>query len=263
MRRIRGGSGLGDSVYLRPIVDRLIRNGDRVTVMSYFPDVFIDSGAHVEPFNRVSINVLAHYAGDRANQKSTQFADMLRSAQMSEDIPLRFEWTVRNPGLVDRVRTSAGGRPIIVVHGGRPPFGRSDGLGAEILPQRTAFIAALGGLVDDCFTVRIGKGPKTYDLPSHLDLYDQTSVSDLLDLIKIADGVVTQCGYPIPMAECFDTPLLAVWSDRGLASANPVIASVTPAKILSKDSSKFVMDAWAPAHIAEATRDALVEKIAA
>lgn len=258
--RLRGGSGLGDSVYLRPIVDHLVKT-QPVTVMSNFPDVFIGSGAKVESFNRSNIDILAHYSEERGRQDSTQYADMLRRAKLSA-IPLSFDWKVRNPALTERIRFLAGGKPIIVLHGGRPPFGRSDGLGKEILPSRQAFLAAIS-VLDDCFTVRIGKGPKNYDLPASLDLYDQTSVSDLLDLVKMSDGVVTQCGYPIPMAECFDKPLLAVWAAKGLEVLNPTIASVTPRKILSKHTSEFVMDSWPLERIAGTTQAALFEKIAA
>lgn len=258
MKRLRGGSGLGDSVYLRPIVDYLIRSGERVTVRSGFPDVFIGSRATVEPFSRANIDILAHYSTERQNQRSTQYADMLRCAKLPE-IPLKFDWTVRNQPLVDRVRFAAGNRPVVIVHGGRAPFGRSDGLGIEILPQRAAFDAALQAL-EDCFTVRIGQGVRHYNLASSMDLYDQTRVSDLLDLVVSCDAVVTQCGYPIPMAECFGKPLLAIWSARGLASSNPVIASVTPAKILSAPVSHYVMDDWPKEDIKDFARAALMDE---
>ena len=258
MKRIRGGSGLGDSVYLRPVVDYFIRAGEPATVMSNFPDVFIGSGAKVEQFNRININVLAHYSLDRQNQNSTQFADMLRCAKLPPDVPLRFEWSVRNKALVDGVRAAAAGRPVIIVHGGRTPFGRTDGLGAEILPERAAFDVAVRAL-RECFTVRVGKGPSLYDIPARSDLTDRTSVSDLLDLIMNCDGVVTQCGYPVPMAECLGKPLLAVWSARGLQSPNPTIASITPAKILSAKTSRFVMDDWPEEQIVDVARSAILQ----
>ncbi len=62
--------------------------------------------------------------------------------------------------------------------------------------------------------------------------------------MRICDGVITQCGFPVPMAVCLDKPVLAVWSARGLASRDKVIASVTPAKILCRGYERFVVDDW-------------------
>ena len=241
--RIRGGSGLGDSLYLRPIVDFLVKSGEKVTVMSNFPDVFIGSGCEVRPFDKSNIDILAHYARDRQNQNSTQFADILRCAKITADVPLRFDWTVRNRTLINELRDAANGCPIILVHGGRAPFGRSDGVGREMLPRREAFETVLG-MFADCYTVRVGKGEQIYPLPVDLNLNDRTSVSDLLDIATVCEGVVTQCGFPVPLAECFAKPALAVWSARGLVSVQPIIAMITPAKILCKPTSRYVMDDW-------------------
>ena len=246
--RVRGGSGLGDSVYLRPVVDYLIGAGEKVTVLSFFPDVFIGAGCEVEPFNKSRIDVLAHYSLDRQNQNSTQWQDVLRCAKLPADVPLRFTWNIRNRKLVDGIKGAAAGRKIIMVHGGRAPFGRTDGVGMEILPERAAFETVLGEL-RDCFTVRVGLGNQLYPLPADLDLSDRTTVSDLCDLFTACDGVVTQCGWPIPLAECFDKPVLAVWSARGLVSVQPIIASITPAKILCKPTSSYAMDDWSQQRI--------------
>jgi hypothetical protein len=242
--RIRGGSGLGDSIYLRPIAEHFVRAGKSVTVKTFYPDVFIGSGAGVETFDKKSVDVVAHYAAYRMDQGSTQFADMLRCARITEEVPLRFDWRIRNSALVDELLSVAEGYPIVLVHGGRAPFGRSDGVGREILPQREAFETVLGAFAD-CYTVQIGKGEQIYPLPADLNLVNRTSVSDLLDIAAVCAGVVTQCGFPIPMAECFDKPALAVWSSRGLASRQPIVGLVTPAKILSKPSSRYVLDSMA------------------
>lgn len=252
-KRVRGGSGLGDSIYLRPIVDYLVENGERVTVLSFFPDVFIGSGATVEPFNKTQIDVLAHYSLDRKNQTTNQWQDVLKCAGVAADIPLRFTWNIRNRRLVDDLKAKAGGRKIIVVHGGRTPFGRSDGMGMEILPERAAFAVTLAAM-KGCFLVRVGQGNQLYPLAVDVDLNDKTSVSDLLDIAAVCDGVVTQCGFPVPLAECFDKPVLVVWSARGLVSVQPIIALITPAKILCKPTSRYVMDDWDAESIRAAAR---------
>lgn len=252
MKRIRGGSGLGDSIYIRPIVDHFIRAGEQVQVCANHPDVFIGSGAEVEPFGRNNIQVLAHYVSGKPNPNTNQWQDVCASAGVPE-IPLRFTWNVRNQKLVDKIIADSCRQPIILVHGGRTPMGRTDGFGLELLPDRRAFDAVLS-MLHGCYTVRIGKGEQLYSLPVSTDLTDGTSVSDLLDIASICDGVVAQCSFAIPLAEVFDKPLLTIWAAGGMSEyRHPYIRSITPAKVLSKSTSKYVIDEWALERLTEAT----------
>lgn len=258
MKRIRGGRGLGDSLYLRPIVEKLIADGHQVTALTDYPDVFAGTGALTEPFTRERINVLAHYVGGKQRLGTTQWDDICASAQVV--VPLRTAWTVRNEVLIERLRDLAGGRPLVLVHGGRVPMGRTDGFGQELLPQAEAFYQVLGGL-GDCFLVQIGQADQLYALGCDLALNGATSVTDLLDLGRSCDGVVGQCSFAVPLAEVFDRPLLAVWAAKGMqASSHPYVRQITPKKVLSKPSSMFVIDNWRPEQIGEvvhAFRDAL------
>lgn len=246
--RIRSGRGLGDSIYLRAIAGYLVARGDTVTALSDYPDIFIDSGTKVEPFTRAGANIrVAHYTHTMQDQSLTQYAEMLRSAALPEDVPLRFNWRVRNRALVDAVQERAAGRPLILVHGGRAAMQRTDGFSADMLPQREAFNAVLHAL-DACYSVRIGAGPHVYDIAGIAeDLRDRTSVSDLLDLAVTCDGIVAQCSFAVPLAEVFDKPLLAVWAARGLKTdRNQYIRHVTPAKVLQKTAttSGYLLDEW-------------------
>ena len=252
MKRVRGGAGLGDAIYLRPIVEYLLA-ADRVTVCTDYGEVFLNCDCAVEPFRRNGVDVLAHYTAGKCNPDTTQYQDMLNAARITQPVPLCFSWTVRNQDLVDDLEQQAAGRPLILVHGGRAPYGRIDGFGMELVPTRDAFNTALRAL-SDSFTVQVGKAAQIYPLRTTLDLNGRTSVSDLLDIASVCDGVVAMCSWAVPAAEVFDRPLLAVWSARGLASAEPYVSQTTPRKILSKPSSRYVMDDWEPARIREAAR---------
>jgi hypothetical protein len=237
--RMRSGFGLGDAIYLRPIAEHFVRGGADVTVMSEHPEVFIGAGVEVQPFTRQGINVMAHYSLSRASPY-TQFEDMCRAAAIPT-VPLAFHWEARNQALVNDVETRAAGRPVVLVHGGREPFGRTDGLGLQMVPERAAFDAALA-CVGDCLTVGIGKADPIYRLPVELDLHGKTSVSDLLDLALTSSGVIGQCSFAVPLAEVFDKPLLTVWAGR--PPGHHVLRQITPKKILHKRSSSYVMDTW-------------------
>lgn len=238
-RTIRGGRGLGDSLYLRPIAEYFLAQGDEVTVLSDYPQIYTGLKVEVKRFTRFGVNVLAHYVMGKSNPLTTQWDDVCASAGVS--VPLRFTWNIVNHALVDRIVEKAKGRPIIVVHGGRVPMGRTDGFGLELLPDRAAFEAVLAEL-KDCFTVLVGGGAQLYPLEADFDLNGKTSVSDLLDIASVCDGVVAQCSFAIPLAEVFDKPLLIVWAAHGLVAREPYVRQITPMKVLSKPTSHFVVD---------------------
>lgn len=248
--RVRGGSGLGDSLYVRPIVQHLLHRGQRVTVATDYPGVFSGLDVNLERFNRTNMDIVAHYVTGKADPRTTQWQDICRSARL--DVPLRFEWSVLNASLIADLRQRAGDRPVVLVHGGRAPMGRTDGFAHELLPCQRAFEAVLGAL-SDCFLVGIGNARPLYRLPVHTDLNGGTSVADLMDLASACDGLVAQCSFAVPLAEGFDKPLLAVWSAGGLTSGTPYISQITPQKVLSKPTSRFVVDEWTPDGIACAT----------
>lgn len=250
MKIIRGGSGLGDSLYVRPVAEHYVRAGHRVTVKSNYPGVFIGAGVKVEPFTRQGTNVLAHYTSRKDRTDSNQWQDICHNAQVG-DLPLSFKWEIQNRLLTDDLKAMARGKPIIMVNGGRPPMDRTDGYGDEMLPRREAFDTALAAL-EDCFTVEVGKGVELYPLTADVDMNGRTSPADLLDIASVASGLVGQCSFMIPLAEALDKPLLCVWAAKGLVSKTLYIRQCTPQKILSKPSSRWVMDDWSDAQITEA-----------
>lgn len=254
LRRIRGGSGLGDSLYLRPIVDHFLLHGDRVQVMSNYSDIFIGSKAEVEPFGRKNINVVAHYSWAKNNQATNQWQDICANARLPRVLPLRINWRVRNEALIEKLRAEAGDREIVLVHGGRIPMGRTDGFGKEILPAQEAFNFVLKKL-KHCYTVRIGEQrEQLYEVQTNRRLLG-TSVSDLLDVAVSCKALVGQCSFIVPLAEVFDKPLLTIWANSGLHSSTAFVRLITPRKVLSKSSSWYVQDNWAPERIDAVLQD--------
>ena len=251
-KRIRGGSGLGDSLYVRAVADHFVRAGEEVIVRSNFPDVFTGAGVKVEPFSRDGCNVVAHYSARKAATETNQWQDVCISAGVP-GLALSFRWAVRNVSVARDIQAAAKGKPIVMINGGRWPMGRSDGYAREMLPKREAFASALAAL-GGCFTVEIGSGEELYPLVADLDMTNCTSVSDLIDIAAISSGMVGQCSFLIPLAEALDKPLLCVWASAGFRSETLFIRQCTPEKLLSKSSSRWVMDDWDDDRIKEAAR---------
>lgn len=248
--RIRGGSGLGDSLYVRPIAEHFAEKGQQVTALTNYPDIYRGTKINTEPFSRTNCHVVAHYVNGKSKTDTTQWQDVCAAAGVN--IPMRFDWSIQNQSLVDQIQRAANGRRIILAHGGRAPMGRSDGFAMELLPAQWVFEDTLKSM-KDCLVVSIGGTDGVrYQLSAEIDLTGKTTVSDMLDLAWICTGVVAQCSFAVPMAECFDKPLLAVWSERAKASNQAYIRTITPQKVLSKPSSRWVMDDWDQVRITEA-----------
>jgi hypothetical protein len=237
--RLRGGRGLGDAIYVRPIAEALAARGDEITVLTDYPDVFMGAGVTPRPFERVRVDVTAHYVGFKDRLGTTMWQDICETAKVAA--ALRISWPARQSDLVRTLRLAARGRPLVLVHGGRMPMGRNDGFGAEMLPRAEAFNAVLHAL-RDCYLVQIGKAPQVYALRADVSLNGSTGIADLMDLGQACDGVVAQCSFAVPLAEVFSKPLLAVWARAGLSSRERFIRTVTPQKVLSMPTDRYVMD---------------------
>ena len=241
MRSIRGGSGLGDSIYLQAVCRYLVQR-ERLKVCSDWPDVFRPLGDKVTlaPFSR-KVDLLAHYSSRKALTNSTQWEDVCACAGIGEKIDLRLDWVPE---------TTLDIRPYVCVQLPRAPMGRSDGFGSDLLPDCRLIQRAIDALRDRFAIVQIGAGEPLFRFKHlDLDLAGKTSVAGLLDVAAGASGFLGYVSYIVPLAESLDKPAMLVWSHKGLRRGHPYIRQITPAKILSKPSCKFVIDNWPLADI--------------
>lgn len=244
MISIRGGSGLGDAIYLQSIARALIEMGETVEACSDWPDVFAPLGDRVKvsPFRRHPVDHNAHYSMRRGVAGTSQFEDCCIQAGLGRNVEFRLGWQVRNASVLDRL-SNPHGLPVVVVSMPRAPFGRDDGFGVEFLPNCHRIQQAINMLRGRALTVQVGKGEAAFEFRGiDLDLANETNVSDLLDVASLAAGFLGFCSYIVPMAEAQEKPGLFVWSRRGLQSRHLVVRQMTPEKILHRRSSAFVID---------------------
>lgn len=250
--RIRGGSGLGDAIYLQSIVRHLVYQGHKnLEVVCNYKDLFrFLPNVRVQPFVRAFVDIVAHYPSRRAFPETTQFEDMQIVGKIKGPVEMRIDWEVINKDLVNSILDKANGRPILWASVARDPMGRTDKFGIDLLPPQKPYNEALEILSEHYFILEVGKGPAIYPL-KHLNhsLMDKTSISDLLDIGSICDAFIGQCGYVIPLAESFHKKLLVVWNHKQFESVfpngqpNKFIRYCTPKKILHRrDTSSFIMD---------------------
>jgi hypothetical protein len=244
MKSIRCGRGLGDSIYLQSVVRHmLLKGGLSMQVASDYPAVFWPLGrrVHAVPFTR-RVDIVAHYVMRKAITTTTQFEDCCIRAGIEDRAELRLDWTVTNPGLVDKIRSN--GRPVLVVQMPRAPMGRIDGFGKTLLPDCRAIQCLLDQHLGTHFVVQIGAGVPLFKFRGlHLDLGNSTTVAEMIDVVSAADECLGYPSFLVPLAESLDKPALFVWSARGLRDGQPFIRSITAQKLLHKPAtSRAVID---------------------
>lgn len=262
MISLRGGSGLGDSLYIQAVARHFARQGHRVEVASDWPDVFrplLNGRVTVSPFRRENITHIAHYTARKAVAGTSQFEDCCLQAKIAEPVELKLDWTVTDAQFVREIKDRAAGRPVVAVQLPRQPMNRKDGLGRELLPDCRALQDILDALRERAFLVQVGQGKPLHNFEGiELDLANRTTVMQLIDSIQASHACLGYVSFMIPLAESLGKPVLAVWSRRGLRSPTPFIAQITPEKILHAPASRSVMDDAAPDKLARHA-DALLD----
>lgn len=237
MKSIRGGMGLGDALYVQSVARHLTEQGQKLRVHTAWPDVFAHLGTEIAPFSRQGIDILAHYSARKAIEGTTQFEDCCASAGISGRIDLRLDW-MRPPQV-----TLPAHKPIVLVQLPRNPMGRTDGFGADLLPDCRQLQRAIDALRGRATLVQVGSGKRLFDFKHiDIDLVDKTTVPQLFDLTQQARALLGYCSFFVPLAESFDRPSLLIWSRRGLKSPHRYVRQITPEKILHKASSVAVLD---------------------
>lgn len=242
-RTIRGGMGLGDALYVQSVCRHLRDKGQSLRVHTAWPEVFSQMGPMIEtgPFKRSGIDILAHYPTRKKYTNTTQFEDCCITAGIKQSVDLRMDWAPTNQPLLNILK--ARGRPIICVQLPRSPMGRTDGFGAELLPDCRVIQRAIDCWRGRAFIVQIGSGTPLYKFDGiDVDLAGQTTVSELLDVASIASGFIGYVSFVVPLAESFSKPALLIWSRRGLLSGVPYVRQITPGKILHKATSRAILD---------------------
>lgn len=258
MISIRGGSGLGDALYVQSVARHFVEQGERVEACCAWPDVFASLGdaVTISPFRRDRINVLAHYASRRGFGESTQWEDVCLTAGIPATTPLRLDWRVRGHlgKLVDEVVNQAGSLPIALIQMPRAPFARKDGYGIELLPNCKAIQHAIDALDGVAFRVQVGAGDCLHRFDSiDLDLANRTTVPDLIDLASVSACVVGYASYIVPLAESLELPGLIVWARAGRHSRHEPVRQITPRKVIHrKDLLNSIWDDEHPPTIAMA-----------
>lgn len=228
--------GIGDAMYMQSIAKYLKYKGVQLEICTKYPELF-PLEAKFSPFRRKPIDYTAHYTTRKHRKGTSQFVDMCLNCGITDDVDLVYEWTAKTNPLP---KTN---KKILIVQQPRPAFGRTDGFGRRLLPKWEIVDTALNQLRDQFHIVQIGNGESLYHYKNiDTDLTNKTSVEQLLDIGDLAHAFIGQCSYIIPLAESFNKPIMVVWSNRVLSAKEQYIKTITPDKILHKQTSQYMFD---------------------
>lgn len=248
MNRIRGGSGLGDNLYVQA-ASRYIMNERKefLEIATPFPDLFrsFSGRCSVIPFTKARAKYVAHYTTRKRMPDTSQFEDVCINLGIPTSTELVLDWPYKETKIGLMLLQAAKGKRILTVQMPRMPMGRPDNFGIELLPELAPLQNALDMLKEehDLFTVMVGRGKPLYQLNNiDLDMSNKTNVRELLEISASTDLFYGQVSSIIPLAESFKKPVLTTFARRGLKSGNWFISCITPKKVNHRESSKSIVD---------------------
>lgn len=241
---IRGGSGLGDAIYLQSVCRHLISKGrSNLIACTDYPDVFrpLSGKIRVKGFEKSGVGILGHYSMRRQVQETTQFEDCCIQAGIVEPVTMKLDWIVESNchNLKDHQK------PIAVIGLPRHPMARKDGFGRELLPRKEAYQRMVDAARASGFlTVQVGSGAAIYNLDGiDVDLSGRTTITELIDIVAISDAVICYPSFLVPLAESLDKRFICLFSMEGLKCERGFLRWITPKKIIHRiDLGSFVID---------------------
>ena len=240
---MRAGSGLGDTLYLQGVARYFVEKGVTVEVCARpeYWDVFKFLNVKTSNFRRSPITHCAHYTPRKGSVGTNQWQDCCIGAGIRGKYEFKLDWKPTNKELCFQIKNLPG--PRIAVGLPRVPLGRSDGVGAELLPNCKRIQQVIDAYKDKVSFILVGEGKPLYTFSGiHLDLSNKTTVSDLIDAAWCVDGFLAYVSYIVPLAESLYKPAFFVWSRAGLNAPMEFFRQVTPEKILSRPTSRAVID---------------------
>lgn len=233
---IRGGSGLGDALYLQSVCRHLIAIGrTNLVARTDYPDVFLPLAGKIgiKEFTKTGVGIIGHYSMRRQIQETSQFKDCCLQAGITSPVELKLDWRV-NPPPVD---LRAYGKRIAVIGLPRPPMARKDGFGRELLPRKDAYQRMVDGArAAGYLTVQVGAGNPVYHLQGiDIDLANKTTIPELFDIVAASDVVVCYPSFLVPLAESLGKQFICLFAMEGLKCDRNFLRWVTPEKVIHRN----------------------------
>jgi len=237
--RLKGASGLGDTIYAWPIVKWYAQKYDTVHYMTDYPELY-ETLKNVICYKHLKTNDLGGgpvdvrftYCARKYTPGTSQFEDSVLSAKIHEKLKLKIDWTIKNTDLVNNIISRSDEKKICVLAYPYEPFGREDEWGSMLRINQEVMQILIDRFKDRVFFIGTGNRfvlHKTNNVD--MDLHEKTSVSDMMDLISICNLGLSQIGNMLPMCESLGKKNFLIFANKAMVQTeNKFINAITPEK---------------------------------
>lgn len=238
MIRINAPRGLGDAIHVRAIAVHLLKRGEQIEIITKWPDVFQGLPLKILQYSKFTDSEeLVHATACLFCQvpmivELTQFQNTCMQAGIAEPVPLDIAWKIKNPKLLDKIKSNTS-KPIFIYQAPKIP---KNGEMLEWTPRIEEF-QKFAEDHENHYRILLGHKNYTIDspnLPFELSLVGETSVSDVIDIATIADMVFCEPSYLGILAQAFDKKLVCMFSSKASRSKLRRIRGIKPEKIFHK-----------------------------
>lgn len=229
---LRGASGLGDAVYMYPVLKYYLEQGQCVEILTKYPEIY-------QPLAKMGLVITDRYAKqpDRECryaprypiQTTTTYQDTLILSGIEKHVPLEIEFTCNKKFSFPTNKKVCVIRDIIL-----PMKQRGDE--ACLIPNGIRYQAIIDAYKDKVYFVLAGnKNSFNFKLTGiDLDLTDKLDIHGMLQLIEQSDICISQSCFFLPFAEALNKKNFVVFSAEGFTSPAKFYRHITPAKIINK-----------------------------
>lgn len=205
--------GIGDCVYAYPIIKHFTQTRE-VKILTPYPEIFQSLEVECSTDLNQHFDSMPSYIQGRHSKKS-QYEDMLDSVKLPF-IPFMFGW---NSGFSDEfrrkylkeivARLSMDGKGICIVKEPCLANMHQKNGDTSIVPDLQEFQDWIDKNSNRFMYISVGKGETfIHRLQGiDMDLNDQISIPDLVTLCGMAQGIATQVGHLVPIAQGLNRPL--------------------------------------------------------
>jgi hypothetical protein len=234
-----GPRGLGDALLVRAVALEWLARGEQVTVYTLWPMIFEDLPITIkgQPERTGDEDISHCIACFHCRRPEVVPLDMFtricHQAGLFEPVELRIDWKPTNAKIRDRVLRKANGRKVLIY---QPPKIATGGEQALYNPPADVFHRWLEER-GDYYRIKVGHKSAAHELPHapcELNLFNLTTIKDVLDLATVGDLFFSQVCYLPTLAECLDKPSVTMFTRRQLEAKAARVRNLNPETFLHK-----------------------------
>jgi len=232
MITLRGAGGLGDAVYMYPVLKYYLEHGQRVEILTKYPEIYqplIKSGLVITDRYAKQADRECRYAPRYPIQTTTTYQDTLILAGIEKYLPLEMEFQC--PHVFDFPTK----KKVCVIRVPVLPM-KQRGDEACLIPPGKLFQKIIDAFKNTCYFVLAGnRNCYQYALRGvDMDLTGTLDIPGLMQLINQSDICLSQSCFFLPFAEALNKKTFVLFSSEGFESPVKFYRYITPEKIINK-----------------------------